>query len=338
MGVTLRQLAQYCGLSMSAVSKALNGYSDISDSTRLAVLKAAKELDYHPNAHARALKAGASYNLGVLFNDDSQSGLTHPFFSIVLEHFKREAEQSGYDITFIGHRMGAGRITYLDHCRYREVDGVCIACTNFEQEEVRELAHSGIPLISIDHVFDSLPCIFSDNASGMQQLMDYVYSQGHRRVAYLYGASSSVSDVRVSAFWDAVGRLGLTVPDAYTAQCEYVRPLPAYQATQAMLALSPRPTCILVCDDYAAIGALRAIGEAGLRVPEDISIAGFDGIEQMQAFRPRLTTVYQDAPRIGREAARQLIAEIEGAPITPVSSIPTRLIRGETVGRAPAEG
>ena len=213
MNVTIKELAEYCGLSMSAVSKALNGYSDISDATRLAVLKAAKELDYHPNAHARALKSGRSYNLGVLFNDDSQSGLTHPFFSVVLEYFKREAEQSGYDITFIGHRMGAGRITYLDHCHYREVDGVCIACTNFEQEEVRELAHSGIPVISIDHVFDSLPCIFSDNASGMQQLMDYVYSQGHRRVAYLYGASSSVSDVRVSSFWDSVRRLGLTVPE-----------------------------------------------------------------------------------------------------------------------------
>ena len=102
MPATIRDLARHCGLSVSAVSKALNGYSDVSDETRQAVMKAAQELDYHPNAHARALKKGRSYNLGVLFSDDSQSGLLHPFFSVVLESFKKEAEAAGYDITFIG--------------------------------------------------------------------------------------------------------------------------------------------------------------------------------------------------------------------------------------------
>ena len=139
MSVTIKELAEYCGLSMSAVSKALNGYSDISDSTRAAVLKAAKELDYHPNAHARALKSGRSYNLGVLFSDDSQSGLTHPFFSVVLEAFKKEAEDNGYDITFIGHRLGQSGVTYLDHCRSRELDGVCVANTDFEADEIQML-------------------------------------------------------------------------------------------------------------------------------------------------------------------------------------------------------
>ena len=106
MPVTIRDLAQHLGISMAAVSKALNGYSDVSESTRQAVIEAARELNYTPNVHARALKSKRSYNLGVLFSDDSQSGLTHPFFSVVLESFKKEAEQSGYDITFIGHRYG----------------------------------------------------------------------------------------------------------------------------------------------------------------------------------------------------------------------------------------
>ena len=331
VSANIRELAEYCGLSMSAVSKALNGYSDISDATRSAVLKAAKELDYHPNAHARALKSGRSYNLGVLFSDDSQSGLTHPFFSVVLEYFKREAEQNGYDITFISHRMGAGRITYLDHCRYREVDGVCIACTNFDDPEVTELTQSGLPLVTIDHTFEGIPCIYSDNASGMRQLLEYVYAQGHRRIAYIHGRSSSVTDARIAAFQETARELGLHVPPEYTAEAEYTRPLPAYKATADMLALPERPTCILVCDDYAAIGALRAIGEAGLRVPQDISLAGYDGIEQMQAFHPRMTTVYQDAPRLGRGAAALLLSRLTGQPVAAVNSIPCRLIRGETV-------
>ncbi len=188
MGVTIRDLAEYCGLSVSAVSKALNGYSDISEATRQAVMNAVQELDYHPNAHARALKGGRSYNLGVLFSDDSQSGLTHPFFSAVLEHFKREAEQEGYDITFIGHRMGNGRVTYLDHCRYREVDGVCMACLDFDDAEVREVAESELPVVTIDRRFQGVPSVMSDNEGGIRALMDYVYSLGHRRIAFVHAA------------------------------------------------------------------------------------------------------------------------------------------------------
>lgn len=333
MNVTIKDLAEYCGLSMSAVSKALNGYSDISDATRVAVLKAAKELDYHPNAHARALKSGRSYNLGVLFSDDSQSGLTHPFFSVVLEYFKREAEQSGYDITFIGHRMGSGRITYLDHCRYREVDGVCMACTNWEEPEAIELANSGIPVVTIDQIIGDLPYVESDNVSGMRQLMEYIFSMGHRKIAYLYGDKNTVTGVRLNAFWDMIREQGIEIPPEYLVCCEYTRPSQVYKATARLLEMPDRPTCVMVCDDYAAAGALRAVSEAGLRVPEDISITGFDGIEQMQSFHPRLTTVYQDAPRIGREAARKLIARVEGQAYDTATSVPSRLIRGETLKR-----
>ncbi|MBQ9198142.1 MAG: LacI family DNA-binding transcriptional regulator [Clostridia bacterium] len=334
MSVTLRELAEYCGLSMSAVSKALNGYSDISDATRAAVLRAAKELDYHPNAHARALKSGCSYNLGVLFSDDSLSGLTHPFFSVVLEYFKREAERRGYDITFIGHGMGSGRLTYLDHCHYREVDGVCVACIDFHLPEIRELVNSPIPVVTIDHSFDGIPCVFSDNRSGMAQLMEYVYSMGHRRVAYLHGTESAVTEIRLQAYREMAGKLGFIQRPEYMVGCKYTQPDTAYEAAWTLLRLPERPTCMLVCDDYSAAGVLRAVSEAGLRVPEDISLAGFDGIEQMQLFHPRLTTVYQDAPRIGQEAAGQLISLVEGSETVSLSSIPCRLITGETVGPA----
>ncbi|HML45861.1 MAG TPA: LacI family DNA-binding transcriptional regulator, partial [Clostridia bacterium] len=140
MAVTIRELAKKCGLSISTVSKALNGYAEISEETRGAVLSAAKEVGYIPNAHARALKTKQSYNMGVLFSDDKHSGLTHAFFSSVLESFKKEAEHRGYDVTFISHNIGTTRMTYLEHCRYREVDGICIACIDFWDPEVAVLA------------------------------------------------------------------------------------------------------------------------------------------------------------------------------------------------------
>ena len=331
MAATIRDIAQRCGLSVSAVSKALNGYSDVSDATREAVRRAARELDYHPNAHARALKAGRSYNLGVLFSDDTQSGLTHPFFSVVLEHFKQEAEARGYDITFIGHRMGSGRVTYLDHCRYREVDGVCVACTDFTDEEVLRLVRSDIPLVTIDHGFDGKSCVFSDNEEGMRQLVRHVYGLGHRRVAYIHGNDSAVTRHRLKAFRETAEELGFTPPPEYCMQGKYTEPDTVYAAARVLLSLPQRPTCVLVCDDYAGLGVFRAAAECGLRIPEDLSVAGFDGISQMQSFYPRLTTVYQNAPLIGRESARLLISGIENEGGPRSVCIPVRLVPGETV-------
>ena len=224
MPVTIRDLAEHVGLSMSAVSKALNGYSDVSESTRRAVIQAAQELNYTPNVHARALKSKRSYNLGVLFSDDSQSGLTHPFFSVVLESFKKEAELRGYDITFIGHRIGRGRITYLDHCRSRELDGVCIANTDFSAEEIQMLVQSELPLVTIDNPFPDRGCVLADNAGGMAQLVDYVIDCGHRRIGYIHGPASAVTDLRIQAFLETAKRRGVEVPPEYLAECAYNDP------------------------------------------------------------------------------------------------------------------
>ena len=125
------RISDQCGLSVSTVSKALNGYDDISEETKKLVRQTAEALGYRPNAQARALKLGRSFNLGVLFADDNQSGLKHSYFSAVLDSFKVEAESRGYDITFINHNIGRSRMTYLEHCRYRGVDGACLACVDF---------------------------------------------------------------------------------------------------------------------------------------------------------------------------------------------------------------
>ena len=138
MAVTIKELSKACGLSVSTVSKALNGYPDISEETRNQVRQTAQELGYHPNALARGLKMGRTFNLGVLFVDENNSGLTHHYFSAVLDSFKVEAERQGYDITFINHNIGREPMTYLEHCRYRNVDGVCLACVNFNSPEVLE--------------------------------------------------------------------------------------------------------------------------------------------------------------------------------------------------------
>lgn len=333
MAVTIRELAKRCGLSVSTVSKALNGYTDISDATKEAVAQAAKEMGYFPNAHARALKTKRSYNLGVLFVDDNQSGLTHAFFSFVLESFKKEAEKHGYDITFISHNMGESAMTYLEHCHYREVDGVCIACINFLDQEVTQLVNSELPIVTIDHLFNNRMGIQSNNVDGIRQLVEYVYGKGHRKIAYIHGPKSAVTDTRLGSFYRTLAGYQVPVPENYVTECEYNDPASVYQATKQLLSLPEKPTCILISDDYAALGAYEAISDMGMKIPEDVSIAGYDGIPMMQLMSPRLTTIRQDTNRIGAEAASRLVSLIESPKTTipEITVIPCTLLEGQTI-------
>ena len=250
MAVTIKELSAQCGLSISTVSKALNDYPDVSEETRKQVRAVADEMGYRANAIARSLKIGRTFNLGVLYSDDTESGFTHSYFSPVLQSFKQEAERRGYDITFITHNMGHSKMTYLEHCRYRNVDGVCIVCSHFDDSEVLQLVSSPLPLVTIDHVFNNKACVQSENRQGIEALTRYI------------------------------------------------------RAT-------------------------------GLRVPEDISITGYDGVAMIQMCQPQLTTVEQDAFKIGREAARKLVHLIEQPRTTlpEIVSVPCRLITGGTVAR-----
>ncbi len=332
MAVTIKELSKACGLSISTVSKAINNYPDVSEETREQVRAVAARMGYRPNAIARGLKIGRTFNLGVLYNDDSGSGFTHNYFSAVLESFKSEAERRGYDITFITHRT-TPKMTYLDHCLYRNVDGVCIVCTHFDDPEISQLIASPLPVVTVDHVFHNRACIQSENRQGMAELTRYVIGRGHQRIAFVHGSEATVSGVRLTSFMREMEAAGLSVPEEYLISIPYHNPPQARRAVSRLLSLSPRPTCILMPDDYSALGGLEAIAAAGLRVPQDISVAGYDGVPLLQMCSPRLTTVRQDTVRIGREAARQLVHLIEQPRTTypEIIPIPSRLLHGETV-------
>lgn len=309
--VTIQELSKLCGVSVSTVSKALNGYSDISDKTRDLVIKTANDMGYLPNANARALKLKKTYNIGVLFNTLQSIGLKNEYFAHILEAFKEEAAQNGYDITFIEHYIGRRKMTYLEHCQYRHFDGVCIMCADFENEEVIRLVNGDLPVLTIDYAFQRAYSIISDNYGGMKQLINYIIRQGHTDIAYIYGVNSLVTRNRVEGFLDAMKENGLTVPQEYLRESLYRNMLMAEEHTMKLLQLPNRPTCIIAPDDTAALGVISAIRKYGLQVVRDISIAGYDGIESTQFIGIKLTTVRQERDTIGRQAARKLIEMIE---------------------------
>lgn len=307
--ISMKDIARQCGVSVATVSKALNGQPDIGEDTRERICAIAKEMGYLTNSAARALKTNRTYNLGVLFVDERRSGLAHEYFSSVLESFKVEAESHGYDITFINSNAGGKQTSYLQHCLYRGVDGVVIACVDFTDPRVRELVESNIPLVTIDHVFNNRLSVVSDNVNGVEALVRYVYSKGHRRIAFLHGERTAVTENRILGFHRACEDLGLQIPNEYIRECVYHDPNRCADETRKLLELPERPTCILFPDDFSYIGGLNVLIEKGLRVPEDISAVGYDGIHLARVLH--LTTFSQDTKALGSTAADRLIRLIE---------------------------
>ena len=329
--VSMKDIAQRCGVSVATVSKALNGQSDISEETRSRICAIADEMGYLTNSAARALKTNRTHNLGVLFVDERRSGLSHEYFSTMLESFKVEAEAHGYDITFLNRNVGGRNTTYLQHCQYRGLDGVVIACVDFKNPQVRELVESHIPLVTVDHIFNNRLAVLSDNVSGVDALVRYVYSKGHRRIAFLHGERTTVTQNRLIGFHRACEALGLEIPDEYIRECVYHDPERCGVETRKLLELKERPTCILFPDDYSYIGGLSALTEAGLRVPEDISAVGYDGINLARVLN--LTTYSQNAVGLGAAAATRLINLIEHPKTTLKDSVmvPGELLEGNSV-------
>ena len=325
--VSMKDIAKRCNVSVATVSKALNGYSDIGKAKREEIQAAAREMGYFPNSSARALKTNRSYDLGILFADSLHNGLTHDYFAAILNSFKVTAEAKGYDITFPSMSMVANRrMSYYEHCRYRGLDGVVIANIDFTTPEVVELVRSSLPVVTIDFVFDGRTAVVSDNVQGMCDLAEYAVKKGHRKIAYIHGDNNSVTRDRLTGFYRTMEKYGIRVPEEYILPSRYRDSAMTEHQMRKLLSLEDRPTCVFLPDDFSAVGGIGAVYGMGMRIPDDISVAGYDGIPMSRAIFPTLTSLRQDTGRIGQIAAQELTDMIENPRTALVRKI---LVRGE---------
>lgn len=333
--VSMKDISIACGVSVATVSKALNDHRDIGEETKKNIRQTAKEMGYIPNSASRALKTHRTYNIGVLFTDESQSGLKHDYFSYVLDSFKQTIERYGYDMTFINCcKTRQNRMSYLEHAKYRGFDGIAIACVDFYDPEVLALIRSDIPVVTIDHLFNNRMAIISDNVKGMKDLLGFVYGKGHRRIAYIHGADSAVTQSRLSSFYRTAEELGIEVLDEYVKEAAYRDTRATFVKTMELLDMPIPPTCILYPDDFSCFGGINAIKDRGLRIPQDISVVGYDGIRIGRHLEPQLTTLRQDTEQLGEKAAESLIRLIEYPKTTVVQTIVIEgeVFEGKTVG------
>ena len=336
---TIRMIAEKCEVSLTTVSKALHDAPDVSEKTKQRIREVALSMGYRPNVAAKALRTNRSYSFGIIFEEATKQGFTHEFFSQILNSFLNRSQVLGYDVFFLGDSLGGRSIRYAEHADYRNCDGILvIAASNIITGIVDDVRKSSCPIVCLDYETEGISSICSDNRQGMHDLMAYIASQGHRRVAFLHGEDTPVTRTRVETFRTESEALGFSTDPAYLRQVRYHDPHLCQKAFGELLALPTPPTCIMLPDDISAFGALNECHRQHLRIPEDICLTGYDGISLSEYLVPHLTTLRQDAENMGASAADILAGHAgAGRPTEPVHClVPGILIPGETVCRIPS--
>ena len=322
----IMDVAARCGVDEGVVRRVLcSRLEDLHPDIVAAVLRAAREMGL------TGLRRKG--RLGILYAEESGRGLTHPFFSPILNAIWEEAAAHAYDINFISRHGGE-----LGPCD--DLDGLLMVCVNYAAPEIRELAASGVPCVTIDHIYRRVPAVLSDNETGVQKLVEYAISRGHRRIAFIHGHNNSVvTRARIQQFYNTMEYYGLPVPEGFVLEGRYDNIGLTRELTLRLLRLPQRPTCVLLPDDMSYLGAQEAARELEMDIPGDISFVGYDGVALIQKLNPRLTTIRQDTESMGRTAARLLIDLIEhpeSAKHKPLV-LPVEFMPGGTVAQLPAE-
>ena len=331
--VTLKDIARECKVSFSTVSKALKGSPEISFETTEFIQKKAREMGYHPNIAARSLRTNRTYDIGVIFEDKTGAGFQHQYFATIISGIQKVAFSKGYEMTFVS-GDSTKNYDYYSHALARSYDGVAILSCDYTSSGITQLVKSDIPTVTLDYFYDiDHAAVLSDYSAGIDELLEYVISCGHKKIAMIHGEKTWVTEQRVEAFKKVCADHGITVPDEYFAEGLYHDPVTSSAATEVFLSLPEPPTCIFYPDDYAALGGIRELSGRGLKPGQDISIVGYDGIKLTSMMIPPLTTYEQNGEEIGRTMAEALLAKIENpAECTPKKEMVTgRLIKGGTV-------
>ena len=310
MPVTIKDIAKQAGVSHSTVSRALHGSNLISDETVERIRQIAVELGYFPSAAARSLKTNRSHALGVIV-----STIDDPFFSEILQGIEEVAQKRGYSLLMAASQRDSEREQVIvQDMRERHVDGLVICSASFSNSQQHRLLEFGIPIVVINNqaAEDYRYSIYHDDVDGSRQVAHHLIELGHKRIAYLGNSLSGRTTLdRLTGFRQEMDAAGLAISAEYIYEIPGGRPEDGLAALDHFLNLPERPTAIFCFNDMLAIGVLNGLHMAGIRIPEDISVVGFDNIVFSAYTNPPLTTLDQPKRYIGAEAARLILGLLD---------------------------
>ncbi len=313
MPVRLKDIALHLGLSITTVSRALGGYSDVADETRQRVEQAALEMGYYPDASAQKLQKRSTDTIGFIIPTFGPR-FADPFFSEVLAGLGNEASQHGMDLLVATHSPGPTEIeTYQRWVGSRRVDGFVLVRTRRNDARIRYLSSCGASFVAYgrSEMGIDFPYVGVDGQRGMYTATRHLIDLGHRRIAYIAPPPEPQFSVhRLAGIREALKENGGALLPELHLQGDLTQES-GYRVAQQLLALEHPPTAILCGNDLMALGAISATQEGGLVVGRDVSVVGFDDIPWAAHSHPPLTTVRQPVYEIGRRVCRMLIQRIQ---------------------------
>ena len=331
--VTLKDVAQQAGVHPATASRALNIETRllVSEQTASRVLAAAAELGYQPNTVARSLRTRRSNTIGVLIPD-----LTNPLFPPIVRGLADRLESHGY-VALIGNTDGddaRGRRVF-EQMGARHVDGYVLATAHLQDPLLDDAVRSGVPVVLMNRIAadDSFPSVTVDNEAGVRLAVQHLLALGHRDIACIAGPLDvSTGLVRYRGFRSAMTDAGLEMADDRLAFARSFSIDEGYRCARQILAARDGCTAIAAGNDMLAVGCYRALDEAGLSCPGDMSVVGFNDMPFIDMLRPPLTTVTFSHQQVGAQAADLLIERLNGStgPNKIVYVVPELIIRGST--------
>ncbi|MCX7799071.1 MAG: LacI family transcriptional regulator [Fimbriimonadales bacterium] len=332
MPATIKDIAKRLNVSVSTVSYALNGGPrPVAPELRERILAAAREMDYRPNRLARSLITRRSHILGVVRDASAHDLVASPYAQSVLNGILNEAEKAGRHVLIVTRCEPSDPEGALDRVLEGHADGLIFMATYTLEGVFEELARRGFPFVVLSGIADGAPSLCADNAGGVRQAIEHLHGLGHRRIGHLEGIPGHLDGrERKEAFLEMVGELGLPLRPHWIARGNF-EPVQGAEAARAVLRGEDRPTALFCANDEMAIAALAVARELGIRVPDELSIVGFDDAANASLTDPPLTTVRQPSESMGAAAVRALLERIDHPDRAGVVRFPTRLVvRGTT--------
>lgn len=336
--MTLEEIARLAGVSRSTVSRVINGDSRVSDEARLRVQQVIARTNYHPNAAARSLASRRTRVLGLLISQAVGSLFFDPFYPILIQGTADACNAAGYTLTMLMDTSDDGSAVaqlYQRVIRGRHVDGLILACHAVDDPIVPQLQADHLPFVLVGrHPGAEVSFVDIDSRSAAREAVTHLLHHGYRRIGMICGPANLIAAIdRHAGYVNALQEAAIP-PDPSRVIFSDFTQRGGYEAMKTLLAASPRPPdAIFAASDALAMGAIQAIQDAGLCVPGDIAVMGFDGLQAGAATKPPLSTVTQPVADLGREAVRLLLDMIASpASDTAQRYLPTHLTLRRSCG------
>ncbi|MBG6056612.1 LacI family transcriptional regulator [Cryobacterium sp. MP_M5] len=310
VAITIKDVAALAGVSVATASRVLSGNPATSPDSRARVAAAVTELDYRPNAQARALRSTRSDSIGLLVSD-----VRNPFFADLAHTVEQAALAAGY-VTLLGNanERKEQQDRYLNTLISRRVDGIIVAPLGDGSGSIRSLITREIPTVFVDRTVDGLdiPSVTTDSEAGIRQAVEHLAAAGHTRIGYISGPqATSTGRDRFAAFTRAIAVAGLSQDPDLVYFGDY-QAASGSAGVHALLQLREPPTALLAADSLMAVGAIAILHKLGRRIGADIALIAFDDIEWFALLNPALSVISHSVEEMGRIAVDMLLQVIDG--------------------------